>query len=74
MAARVNASLAIHNGPGGPMLHRIWLGFFLIAFVSSLYQWLGLGDAEVFQRMVGALFEMAGLSVELAIGLKNILN
>jgi len=51
------------------MLHRIWLGFFLIAFASGAYQWLGNGDAEVFQRMVTALFEMAGLSVELAIGL-----
>jgi spore maturation protein SpmA len=51
------------------MLHRIWLGFFLVAFVSALYQWLGQGDAEVFQRMVGALFDMAGLSVDLAIGL-----
>ena len=51
------------------MLHRIWLGFFLVAFASALYQWLGLGDAAVFQRMVSALFEMAGLSVELAIGL-----
>ncbi len=51
------------------MLHRIWLGFFLVAFVSALYQWLGLGDAEVFQRMVAALFDMAGLAVELAIGL-----
>jgi spore maturation protein SpmA len=51
------------------MLHRIWLGFFVVAFISALYQWLGLGDAEVFQRMVSALFDMAGLSVELAIGL-----
>ena len=51
------------------MLHRIWLGFFVIAFISALYQWLGLGDAAVFQRMVAALFEMAGLSVQLAIGL-----
>lgn len=51
------------------MLHRIWLGFFVVAFISALYQWLGLGDAEVFQRMVTALFDMAGLSVELAIGL-----
>ncbi len=51
------------------MLHRIWLGFFLIAFASALYQWLGQGDAAVFQRMVGSLFEMAGLAVELAIGL-----
>jgi spore maturation protein SpmA len=51
------------------MLHRIWLGFFLVAFASGLFQWLGHGDVEVFQRMVTALFEMAGLSVELAIGL-----
>ena len=51
------------------MLHRIWLGFFLVAFASGLYQWLGNGDFEVFQRMVSALFDMAGLSVELAIGL-----
>ncbi|MEP5764343.1 MAG: nucleoside recognition domain-containing protein [Halieaceae bacterium] len=51
------------------MLHRIWLGFFLLAFVSGFYQWLGLGDAAVFQRMVAALFEMASLTVELALGL-----
>jgi spore maturation protein SpmA len=55
------------------MLHRIWLGFFLVAFISALYQWLGLGDAEVFQRMVTALFDMAGLSVELAIGLVGLM-
>jgi spore maturation protein SpmA len=51
------------------MLHRIWLGFFVLAFASALYQWLGAGDDAVFQRMVSALFEMAGLAVELAIGL-----
>ena len=51
------------------MLHRIWLGFFALAFLSGLYQWLGMGDAAVFQRMVQSLFDMAGLTVELAIGL-----
>ncbi|HEY7776064.1 MAG TPA: nucleoside recognition domain-containing protein [Kineobactrum sp.] len=51
------------------MLHRIWLGFFLVAFASALYQWLLGGDAEVFQRMVSALFDMAGLAVQLSIGL-----
>jgi spore maturation protein SpmA len=56
------------------MLHRIWLGFFLVAFASGLYRWLGLGDAEVFQRMVTALFENAGLSVELAIGLIGLMS
>ena len=51
------------------MLHRIWLGFFLLAFASGLYQWWFGGDPEIFQRMVSALFDMAALSVELAIGL-----
>ena len=55
------------------MLHRIWLGFFLLAFLAGLYQWFGNGDADVFQRMVSALFEMAGLTVELAIGLIGLL-
>ncbi len=55
------------------MLHRIWLGFFLVAFASALYQWLAAGDAQVFQRMVGAMFDMAALSVELAIGLVGLM-
>ncbi|MCZ6830183.1 MAG: hypothetical protein O7F73_11460 [Gammaproteobacteria bacterium] len=56
------------------MLHRIWLGFFVVAFGSGLYRWLGLGDTEVFQRMVKAAFDMAGLSVEMAIGLIGLLS
>ena len=48
------------------MLHRIWLGFFVLAFACGVYQWLGPGDYAVFQRMVAALFDMAALSVELA--------
>jgi spore maturation protein SpmA len=51
------------------MLHRIWLGLFVVAFASALYQWLGMDDSGVFQRLVAALFDMAKLSVDLAIGL-----
>lgn len=51
------------------MLHLILLGFFAIAFIAGLFQWLWLGDAQVFQRMVQSTFEMSSLSVELAIGL-----
>lgn len=51
------------------MLHRIWLGFFVIAFAGGLYQWLLVGDADVFQRMVQSTFDMSKLSVELALGL-----
>jgi spore maturation protein SpmA len=56
------------------VLHRIWLGFFLLAAVSASYQWLALGDAAVFQRMVTASFDMAALSVELAIGLIGLMS
>lgn len=56
------------------MLHRIWLGFFVIGFVSALYQWLILGSGDVFQKMVKASFDMASLSVELSIGLIGVLS
>ncbi len=49
------------------MLNRLWLGFFLVAFTASLWQWLGLGDGEVFSRVVAALFDMAKLSVEIVL-------
>ncbi len=49
------------------MLNRLWLGFFLVAFAASLWQWLGLGDGEVFSRLVAALFDMAKLSVEIVL-------
>lgn len=51
------------------MLHLILLGFFLIALLAGLFQWMVLGDPEVFQRMVQSTFDMSKLSVELAIGL-----
>ncbi|OUL58817.1 nucleoside recognition domain-containing protein [Pseudoalteromonas ulvae] len=50
------------------MLNKIWLSFFIIAFFSALAMWLG-GDGLVFERMVQALFSMAKVSVEVAIGL-----
>jgi spore maturation protein SpmA len=49
------------------MLNRLWLSFFLISFVASLWQWLGLGDGEVFSRLVASLFDMAKLSVEIVL-------
>lgn len=56
------------------MLHRIWLSFFLLAALSATYQWLALGDGEVFRRIVTASFDMASLSVELAIGLIGLMS
>jgi spore maturation protein SpmA len=47
------------------MLNGIWLGFFLVAFAAALWQWLGMGDTEVFSRLVASMFDMAELSVEI---------
>jgi len=45
------------------MLNSLWLAFFLIAAAASLIQWLVVGDAEVYARLVASLFDMAELSV-----------
>ncbi len=55
------------------MLSLIWLSFFLIAFASTLYQWLVLNDPHIFAKVVNASFEMASLGVEIAIGLIGVL-
>ena len=49
------------------MLNTLWLAFFLVSILASLFQWLVLHDPDVFSRIVAALFEMAGLSVEIMV-------
>ncbi|MGH8042173.1 MAG: nucleoside recognition domain-containing protein [Rudaea sp.] len=49
------------------MLNWLWLGFFLIAALAGLAQWLIGGHAEVFAAIVASLFDMAKLSVEVMI-------
>ena len=40
-------------------LTYIWAGFFVVSFVAALAQWLILGDAEVFKRIIDGTFESA---------------
>ena len=49
------------------MLNWLWLGFFLVAALSALAQWLVGGHADVFAGIVASLFDMAKLSVEVMI-------
>src|SRR5690606_13762070 len=49
------------------MLNELWLGFFLVAAVAALAQWLVGGQPQVFAQMVQALFAMARLSVEVMV-------
>ncbi len=47
------------------VLNLLWLGFFLLAALAAMLQWLVLGDSEVFARIIASLFEMAQLSVQI---------
>ena len=49
------------------MLNGLWLGFFLVAAVSALAQWLVGGNAGIFAAMVESIFAMATLSVEVMV-------
>lgn len=49
------------------MLNGLWLGFFLVAAVSALGQWLIGGNAGIFAAMVESLFAMAKLSVDVIV-------
>ncbi|QXH51659.1 spore maturation protein [Pseudomonas fakonensis] len=49
------------------MLNGLWLGFFAVAAISALAQWLVGGNAEIFAAMVVSIFAMAKLSVEVMV-------
>ena len=44
-------------------LNYIWSGFFLVGFVAALLQWLFLGDADIFKRIIDGTFESAKMGV-----------
>jgi len=49
------------------MLNGLWLGFFVVAAISALVQWLVGGNAGIFAAMVESIFAMAKLSVEVMV-------
>jgi spore maturation protein SpmA len=55
------------------MLAHIWFGFFAVAFIAAIYQWLVNGHTAIFAELMQSSFEMAALSVEVAIGLIGVL-
>lgn len=55
------------------MLNIIWLGFFLLAVVAALWQWLMVGNTGIFTALVNESFNMAKLSVDIAIGMVGLL-
>jgi len=55
------------------MLSRLWFSFFVLAFISAAYQWLVNGQADIFAILIQSTFDMAKLSVDIAIGLIGVL-
>jgi len=55
------------------MLNKIWLGFFLLGFLAAAWQLFSGSNPEVFSDVVAATFDMAQLSVEIAIGLIGVM-
>jgi len=55
------------------VLNRIWTGFFLVAFAAALVRWLALGDAAVWQDIVGSTFETAKTAFEISLGLTGVM-
>jgi len=51
------------------VLNLIWLSFFFIAAICGFYQWLVLGNQAIFTELVSAMFDMAKVTVEIALGL-----
>lgn len=55
------------------MLNIIWVSFFIVAFVSALYQSLILGNAEVWTELVSSTFTSSKTAFTIALNLTGIL-
>lgn len=55
------------------MLNYLWFGFFIAAFLSCVYHALVHDNNALFAQVVQATFDMAALSVEIALGLIGVL-
>src|SRR5208282_4899183 len=55
-------------------LNIIWIGFFLIAFSIALVKLIFFGDTEIFKTIMDGVFDAAGTSVQISIGLIGIMS
>ncbi|AVS83357.1 hypothetical protein C8239_00125 [Paracidovorax avenae] len=53
-------------------LNWVWIGFFTIAFVTAAARW-ALGDADVFQALLAAMFTAARSGFEISLGLAGVM-
>ncbi|NSL55512.1 nucleoside recognition domain-containing protein [Uliginosibacterium aquaticum] len=55
------------------VLNVVWLFFFFAAFAACLVQWLWLGDAAIFSRVLQESFVMSKTAFEIGLGLTGVL-
>ena len=54
-------------------LNIIWILFFLIGFVAALIRLIFFGDTDIFKTVVDGIFNSAGTSVQISIGLIGVM-
>jgi spore maturation protein SpmA len=54
-------------------LNLLWIVFFLLAFITALIRLIFFGDTEIFKTMIDGVFDSAGTSVQIAIGLIGVM-
>ena len=55
-------------------LNYIWCGFFLVGFFAALWQWIFLGDTEIFKKIIDGTFDSAKVAVmDIALPLAGIM-
>jgi spore maturation protein SpmA len=55
-------------------LNLLWIIFFLLAFITALVRLIFFGDTEIFKTIIDGVFDSAGSSVQIAIGLIGIIS
>ena len=53
-------------------LNAVWVGFFLVAFATACVRWV-LGDIDIFQQLLTAMFDGARSGFEISLGLAGIM-
>lgn len=54
-------------------MNKVWGSFILVSFAAAMWQWLWLGHVDIFSVMMTSVFDMAKLSIEIALGLVGLL-
>ncbi len=55
------------------MLNILWILFFVIAFLTALYQAFVVGNLDIFNQIINAMFAMSKTAFEISIGLTGVL-